>query len=642
MFCSKCGAKLDEEAKFCSECGSPIKKDDNNSCNVEKNGNNEFTQSFSEIESGQLENINADDYNNSNKKWTKSKINKKVALLGIGVILFSVLTFFIGHAFSSSKSVNNKNVAASKDLNSMKIIDANTDDFPSVSLKVKVASNSKIKDVNENSFNVLENGNKQKMKKVSASSEEENVFLVTYETSDESFDKKNRQLEVSLKNKNTEYSTNGSYQLSEPIESKISINQIDSSNFPEINVYFTAEDNKGDILKGLKKGYIKIKEGNSTAQVEEEILDLKQMDLKQPLNINLVMDTSDSMTGHKIDTAKDAAQKFLNSVQFDSGDLVELITFNNMVSIGQPFTNQKSSVEKSLLALNTSSQTSFYDALNAALVETSAKKGPKCIIAFTDGLDNNSKVTSDYVIDLAKKLGIPIYIIGIGNDVDSNILQNICVKTGGHFTQISDIEKLQQIYNDIFKQQKEQYILKYKTKNNVRDGLFRNIDFKLRSGKYLGVTSGSYLPKYAIDPNVNPSTGYSSQYGMTDTEKAMYDYQYNFVKAVNSYDFSNVAQYIDPNGPLYNMQKSLIDSYKSQGIQEKLIYYSIESTKKVNDNEYELVVYEKFYITYGSKVPALMEYRNVYTVKNTSNGLKVSGMPDLKILNNVPVNYNSY
>lgn len=150
------------------------------------------------------------------------------------------------------------------------------------------------------------------------------------------------------------------------------------------------------------------------------------------------------------------------------------------------------------------------------------------------------------------------------------------------------------------------------------------------------------MPKYAIDPNVDPSTGYSSQYGMTDTEKAMYDYQYNFVKAVNSYDFSVLSPYIDPNGPLYNMQQKLIESYKKQSIQEKLIYYSIESTKKVNNDEYQLIVYEKFYITYGNKKPALTEYRNIYTVKNTSNGLQVSDMPDLKVLNNITVNYNSY
>lgn len=426
------------------------------------------------------------------------------------------------------------------------------------------------------------------------------------------------------------------------LNSKISINQIDSSNFPEISVYFTAENDKGEIIKGLRKEHIKIKEGNNTSLIEEQLLELRQMNLKEALNVNLVMDASGSMSGYKINTAKAVALNFLNSVQFNSGDLVELITFNNIVSIGQVFTNERNSIERALLELDANNETAFYDALNAALVETSEKNGPKCIIAFTDGLDNKSMLNSEYVIDLAKKLGIPIYIIGIGNDVDINVLQNICDKTGGYFTQISDVEKLQQIYNDIFKQQKEQYVLKYRTKNNVRDGLFRDIEFELRNEKYLGDTSGSYLPKYAIDPNVNPSTGYSSQYGMTDIEKAMYDYQYNFVKAVNNYDFSDVSQYIDSNGSLYDKQKNLIDLYRNQGIQEKLIFYSIESTKKINDNEYQLVVYEKFYITYGTKMPALMEYRNIYTIKNTNNGLKVSDMPDLKILSNIPVKYNSF
>lgn len=202
----------------------------------------------------------------------------------------------------------------------------------------------------------------------------------------------------------TEHSPNTNNTANKPANSKISINQIDSSNFPEISVYFTAEDSNGGILKNLNKNYMKIKETNSKNLVEEEILDLRQMNLNQPLNINLVMDASDSMTGNKIDTAKTAARSFLNSVQFNSGDLVELVTFNDAVSIAQGFTSEKDMIEGALSSLNTSSQTAFYDALNTSLVETSQKSGPKCIIAFTDGLDNESKVTSDYVSDLAKKI----------------------------------------------------------------------------------------------------------------------------------------------------------------------------------------------------------------------------------------------
>lgn len=435
-------------------------------------------------------------------------------------------------------------------------------------------------------------------------------------------------------------SGNMNSKASKPADSKISINQIDSSNFPEISVYFTAEDGNGAVLKNLTKNYMKIKESNSKNSVDEEILDLRQMNLNQPLSINLVMDTSDSMSGNKIDIAKTAARNFINSVQFNSGDLVELITFNQSVSIAQGFTSQKDRIDGVLKNLSTNSETAFYDALNTSLVETSEKNGPKCIIAFTDGLDNKSKVTSEYVADLGKKLGIPIYIIGIGDDVDTNVLRDISEKTGGYFTHISDVEKLQQIYSDIFKKQKQQYILKYKTKNNVRDGIFRNVDLNLISERYVGSASESYLPKYAINPNVDPSTGYSSQYEMTGVERAMYDYQYNFVKAVNGYDFSVLSPYIDANGALYNMQQKLIESYKKQSIQEKLVYYSIESSKKVNNDEYQLVVYEKFYITYGNKKPTLMEYRNIYTIKNTSNGFKVSDMPDLKVLNSTSVNYN--
>lgn len=69
------------------------------------------------------------------------------------------------------------------------------------------------------------------------------------------------------------------------------------------------------------------------------------------------------------------------------------------------------------------------------------------IIVLTFNSDNSSVIyTADDVINLSKKYGIPIYIIGIGNAIDTYSLRYISLATGGSFYHIMDDE-----FSDILK-----------------------------------------------------------------------------------------------------------------------------------------------------------------------------------------------
>lgn len=421
----------------------------------------------------------------------------------------------------------------------------------------------------------------------------------------------------------------------EQVRANISINQIDSSNFPEIKIYFTPANEAGQLIKDFNVNDLKIKENNN---LQTTALQLKELSKDESLNINLVMDTSASMNNGKIDTAKKAALEFLNSVNFQENHLVEVISFNDLVSINQFFTKDKSSLANSISSLPLNGQTALYDALNTSLVETSRQSGAKCVIAFTDGQDNKSSTTPEQVVDLSRKLSIPIYIVGIGDQVQNDILTNLSERTGGYFISINDIYKLKDIYEEIFNKQKEQYVLSFNTANTDRDNKFRNLSLELGS-KYLGTGESSYVPKYLIDPTINPNNGYSQDYKLSDIEKSIYNYQYSFVKAVDNGDFNHWAPYIDRNSSLFKQQSDLIDSYKSQGIKLKLLFFSIDSIRKINDNQYEMVVFEKFYITYRDRKPSYKDYKNTYTVTKVNGEFKVSELSDIQTISDITVNY---
>ena len=52
--------------------------------------------------------------------------------------------------------------------------------------------------------------------------------------------------------------------------------------------------------------------------------------------------------------------------------------------------------------------TALYDALVTGIYNASSRTGPNCVIAFTDGIDNQSTYTYSEVIQLALEKGIPL------------------------------------------------------------------------------------------------------------------------------------------------------------------------------------------------------------------------------------------
>lgn len=412
----------------------------------------------------------------------------------------------------------------------------------------------------------------------------------------------------------------------------ITINQVNSSNFPMIDVYFSAYNTEGTYIDNLKKDMIKIIESKD---LNSEIIDFKKLNENEATKINLVMDTSGSMGDGKLTKAKEAAMNFLEVVKFDKGDSVELITFNDEVSINQFFTSNEEYFKSSIQGLSEYGQTCFYDALYTALIETNKENGPKCVIAFTDGIDNKSTKGYDEIIDLSNKLSIPIYIVGIGSDVDVSILEKITDETGGEYTSITDLYKLEDIYKNIYTKQKEQYVVSFKSKDDTVDRNYRNINLEV-SGEYSGKDTIKYIPNYLVSPEVDAS---NVTYTLSEVEEAIYNYQHSFVDAVESNDFSEWAPYIDKDSSFYSQQENLVKSYEAQNIKVDLQFYNITDTEKLDDDNYRVEVYEKFYITYGSDTPAYKEFKNIYKVRNTSSGWKVSELEDIQTISEIKVNF---
>lgn len=193
-------------------------------------------------------------------------------------------------------------------------------------------------------------------------------------------------------------------------------------------------------------------------------------------DILMVMDISTSMLepdfvlqGRRIDrltAVKKAAGEFIRK---RSDDRIGLVLFGTRAYLQAPITYDKKSVEEILWAMEAGmagNSTSIGDALGLSLKSLKDAPNPdkKIIILLTDGENNDGSLSLPQAINLAKKEGVKVYTIGVGNDrylesvfgiklgrsdLDESGLKQIAAETKGTYFRAKDTESLQKIYNII-------------------------------------------------------------------------------------------------------------------------------------------------------------------------------------------------
>lgn len=246
------------------------------------------------------------------------------------------------------------------------------------------------------------------------------------------------------------------------------VEQVEVSAFPTVKLYVSGYNMlTGDMVK-LAADRIAIKELIDGTYGDVTINKVGQLDEKEQLNTSLVADVSGSMY-EQMEVVKEAMGKFVDCIQYSSGDQTSLITFDNTVNVNTGFSNSKSQMVKEINTMYAGNSTALYDALYVAVCQVAEQEGAKCVIAFTDGYDNVSVKTSDDVISVANKYGVPVYIIGIGYDVDASELSTISDETGGFYQSIDDGKAMEDIYNKIYRENKELYLIEYTSNQTDTD-----------------------------------------------------------------------------------------------------------------------------------------------------------------------------
>ncbi|WP_049962177.1 VWA domain-containing protein [Oribacterium sp. FC2011] len=273
----------------------------------------------------------------------------------------------------------------------------------------------------------------------------------------------------------------------------------DVSQYPLVRVYFQINDANGNVQTLLSPTAAIRESISGGAFIEREIKKIEKLEGNQGISIDIVADKSGSMDSD-INQVKSVMSQFVNSLDYTNGDRAELLAFEDSVMYMCSYTNNPVYLNNGILGMSAYGGTALYDAIYEAVTNSSGQAGAHCVIAFTDGQDNRSVFNYQQVVDYARAVSVPIYIIGAGS-VDTQTLTYIADQTGGRYWNINDLYDMTEILNEIYSEQKDMYCLEYISQADADRYAPRSIESVVcdKDSNYGASTTTSFTPARVID-----------------------------------------------------------------------------------------------------------------------------------------------
>ena len=324
-----------------------------------------------------------------------------------------------------------------------------------------------------------------------------------------------------------------------------------------VTVFATVRDKHGQIVSDLTKDDFSLDEDGRPQTITYFA---RQNDL--PLAVGLLVDTSLSQR-RVLDQERTASSNFVDhTLREDKKDRAFLIHFDHEVELLQDFTTSRKKLETALRQLQSPEReestdgerhhhgggTLLYDAVYLASNDMMKKlQGRKAVIVLSDGVDRGSKETLASAIESAQRANTVVYSILFKDDEPygsrggyggggghggwgghgggggggggrryppreeqrpdgKKILERISKETGGRLFEVSKKQTVDQIYDAIQQELRDQYILGYVPDKSPNTSDYRKIHLATKQ-KDLAVQSRDGY--YAEQP-VSAATSQSS------------------------------------------------------------------------------------------------------------------------------------
>lgn len=179
---------------------------------------------------------------------------------------------------------------------------------------------------------------------------------------------------------------------------------------------------------------------------------------RPPLNLALVVDRSGSMSGDRIDKAREAAIMAVEVL--GENDTLSIIAYDSGVDVIVPATkikNKKEIIQKINKQLTPRGATALFAGLSKGIGEASKNLDPNKvnrIILLSDGQANIGPTSTKELSELAKiaaQKGIAVSTFGIGNDYNEDLMTAISNYSDGNHAYVANVSDLELIMEKEFK-----------------------------------------------------------------------------------------------------------------------------------------------------------------------------------------------
>ena len=271
------------------------------------------------------------------------------------------------------------------------------------------------------------------------------------------------------------------------------------------NLPFTALDKQNRFITTLRQEDIRVFEDG----VPQELFTF-QRETDRPLALALLIDVSESEQ-RTLPAEKAAARSFIETVIQSRKDQAAVIPFTGSAFLEQPLTRDVLGIYRALERVEVAmpaylgsgralsgivtgpgtkrapreGSTAIWDAIALTASQVLTQSGAlgqsrrRAIILLTDGQDTSSVLEIDQAIDRALAAETVIYAIGIGDSkyqgIDRGSLRTVAERTGGRAFFPKKEEDLREVFREIERELRTQYLIAYSSSNKKRDGAYRQM-----------------------------------------------------------------------------------------------------------------------------------------------------------------------
>jgi VWFA-related protein len=284
-----------------------------------------------------------------------------------------------------------------------------------------------------------------------------------------------------------------------------------------VNILATVREKNGGLISDLAKNDFDLEIDGKPQEIRYFA---RQTDL--PLTIGLLVDTSVSQQ-NIIDIERSASYQFFNSILRNKKDLAFLISFDINSELLQDLTDSSKLLAKGLEALEVqgggggihpgpvptsgrSPGTVLFDAVYLACNEMLRPQvGRKAIVIISDGNDWGSKLDLKDAIEAAHRSDVVIYAIryfdqrfyyqsgALGGGGGAGTLKKLSRETGGNMFEVSRKRPLNEIFDQIQAEMRNQYSIGFTPSHQPGDRDFHKIELKTKSKRHeVQARSGYY------------------------------------------------------------------------------------------------------------------------------------------------------